>query len=139
MWNKSHDQHISINNYSAVVPMPAQNPNSDSNIITSVAGVASTVIVLCLVVWQVAIRLIDALVALVSSLIAMLPMLAGVAVVAGLVYWFLHSLPDAIDEVQEIRYRSMIARRNMLLLEQKNADCITIDSIAARVEAEREL
>ena len=119
--------------------MPAQNPNSDSNIITAVAGmtlVASTVIVLCLVVWQVAIRLIDALVALLSSLMAMLPMLAGVAGVTGLVYWFLHSLPDAIDEVQEIRYRRMIAKNQVLLLEQKNADCITIDSIAARVEAE---
>ena len=138
MWNKSHDQHIAINNYNTVAPAHATS-NNDGNIITAIAGlviVSTTVIVLCLVVWQVAIRLIDALVALLSSLIAMLPMLAGIGVVAGLVYWFLHSLPDAIDEVQEIRYRRMIASRPVLMLEQKNVDCITIDSIAARVEAE---
>ena len=138
MWNKSHDQHIAINNYNTVAPAQTTS-NNDGNIITAIAGlviVSTTVIVLCLVVWQVAIRLIDALVTLLSSLIAMLPMLAGMGVVAGLVYWFLHSLPDAIDEVQEIRYRRMIASRPVLMLEQKNVDCITIDSVAARVEAE---
>ena len=140
MWNKSHDQHIAINNYNTVVPAQATS-NNDGNIITAIAGlviVSTTVIVLCLVVWQVAIRLIDALVTLLSSLIAMLPVLVGAGVVAGLVYWFLHSLPDAIDEVQEIRYRRMIASRPVLMLEQKNVDCITVDSIAARVGIERE-
>lgn len=138
MWNKSHDQHIAINNYNTVAPAQASN-NNDGNIITAIAGlviVSTTVIVLCLVVWQVAIRLIDALVALLSSLIAMLPMLAGVGVVAGLVYWFLHSLPDAIDEVQEIRYRRMIASRQVLMLEQKDAHYTVVDSLAVRIEAE---
>lgn len=138
MLNKSHDQHIAI--YNNVAPAQASN-NNDGNIITAIAGlviVASTVVVMCLVVWQVAIRLIDALVALLSSLIAILPWLAGVAVVVVLVCWFLRSLPEAIDEVAEIRYRRMIARQQVLMLEQKNANCIVVDSTAARIGIERE-
>lgn len=136
MLNKSHDQHIAI--YNNVAPAQASN-NNDGNIITAIAGlviVASTVVVMCLVVWQVAIRLIDALVTLLSSLIAVLPWLAGMAVVAVLVYWFLRSLPEAIDEVQEMRYRRMIARQRVLMLEQKDAHYTVVDSIAARIEAE---
>lgn len=124
MWNKSHDQHIEVHNYNTVSPVQSSN-NNDGNMIAAIAGlviVASTVIVLCLVVWQVAIRLIDALVMLVSSLIATLPMLAGVAVVLVLVYWLQHSLPEAIQEVQEIRCRRMIARQPVLLLEQRSID-----------------
>lgn len=137
MLNKSHDHHIEIHNYSTASPAYEQRyDNSNLAAVCIVTIIAAVVIGVVRSVQSVLVHLIDALATVASSLIAILPWLAGVAVVAVLVYWFLRSLPEAIDEVAEIRYRRMIARQQVLLLEQKNASYITVDSVAARIEAE---
>ncbi len=138
MWNRTHDQHIAI--YNNVTPLhQPQSSNATGNAVVTVSIitiVCATIIALVRVAGQVAVSLITSLAAILTSLIAVLPLLAGVAVVLALVYWFLRSLPDAVADVQEIRYQRMIARQSVLLLEQRDAHCITVDSVAARVEAE---
>ncbi len=131
MFNKSYDQ----SNHQSVY-VGAQPSQQGGNEMVAVAGlviVATIIIVLVAAVVgalgaisYALVGLFDSvagvLVALLATVTALVPWLAGGVVIVALVVVALRSLPQAIAEVEDIRYRRALTLNNVRMLEAQNVD-----------------
>lgn len=142
-----HDQH----NYQSVtvnVDSPVSAITGLFMALVTVSLIVAAVVAVAIVVGQVATSLfasiativqaaINGLAAIAVSLVEVLPWLAGGAVIVALVVVALRSLPQAIAEIDDIRYRRALALSNVKMLEAKDVDSIVLDMRPERAEVER--
>lgn len=131
MFNKRHDQQeVHINNYNTVYPSAQQNgatPAFAFGIVALVAIAAIYVIARLVLstIWAIA----GVLTTLIAGFVSVAPIVVGGAVVVVLLKILFTAMPEAIDEVQDIRYRRALAHRNRLMLETKTVDgfCVAVE------------
>lgn len=75
-----------------------------------------------------------ALYVLVMGIASIIPWLVGGGAAVAIGVFILRSLPEAIGEVQDIRYRRALAQQSMKMLEAKDVDCIVLDSVPVGAE-----
>lgn len=143
MFNRSSHTDQQVNNhYQTVTVTPAQG-NAALSAATGLGVlvlVACTAIAVVMVIWQVALKTIDAIVMIASSivtgLVASLPWLVGGGVVIGLFYMFLQSLPRAIAEAQVIRAQIELKRQPLMLEAKPQQIAWIVAEENTKVEAE---
>lgn len=131
MFNHNHDQ----NNYQAVTVNNHLQPSGGTSPVSSLAMFGMFVILLvglAVVAERALYVLIMGIASIVAGLVTIVPWLVGGGVVVALGIFILRSLPEAIGEVQDIRYRRALAQQSVKMLEVKDVDCIVLDSVPVR-------
>ena len=141
MFNKSYDhsQHNSQTIHINLSPAGQRTDAVTSLVMFGVFAGAIVGIVLGLAhtVTGVVASLATVLVALFATIAAIFPWLACGAVVVALAVIALRSLPEAMAEIEEIRYHRALAASHVKMLEAKNVDSVVLDMRPVRVEIER--
>lgn len=116
------DQRVTIT-YNNTAP-PASGGNALAALILAIFTISlivGAIVAVRWLLWQAAIVIATLATALLSSIVALAPWLAGGALVMVLVALFIWSIPGAVADVVEIRQRRMIVQRQPRLLETKEA------------------
>mgnify|MGYP001282473294 CR=1 FL=1 len=140
MFNKHHDQHVDIHNYNTIYPAPSQQQNGVTSAFAFgiVALVAiCTIYVIAKLVLSTVVALAGVLTALIAGIVAIAPLVMAGAVIVVLLRLFFSAMPEAIEEVQGIRFRQALTRQSQLMLEVKDVSCIVLDNVPVRAEVER--
>jgi Na+/proline symporter len=142
MFNRQHTEEHQQHNYQSVYINATPERGGESQpVVAAVFGLLTVCMVLAAVVGGIAAiayfataivqSLAGMIVALVAMLTAVIPWLVGCAALVALAAMIIRSLPQAVAEASEIRYR-LAAQRQPLMLEAKDVDYSTVDLRSVR-------